>query len=175
MAGKVTVRVEGLKELQRALKELPKATQGAVLRRTLDRAAEPMRAAAQARAPQDVGVLRASVDASPKLTKRQRRLAGKSAVRQADGSFRAAKSTGAEIHIGPGASGQQKAPPPTGIMQEFGTRNHAAQPWLRPAWDAHKQGALASIASELGTEIDNAAKRLATKKAKAARRAARGR
>lgn len=169
-----TVRIEGLKELQRALKELPKATQGAVLRRTLQGAADPMLAAAIANAPRDAGVLAESVDASPRLTARQRRLAGRSAVRQSDGSFRSAKSTGAELHIGPGATSGQRAPSPSGLMQEFGNRNHPAQPWLRPAWDAHRQGALASIETGLAGEIDKAARRLAAKQARAARRAARG-
>lgn len=162
------VRIEGLKELQQALKQLPKATQGAVLRRALMHAAEPMRAAAEANAPVDVGVLAQSVDASPKLTRRQRSKAGKSAVRQADGSYRSARSTGAELYIGPGAGARAKAPPPSGLMQEFGTRHHAAKPWLRPAWDAHRQGALDTIADELGVEIEKAARRLAAKQARAA-------
>lgn len=166
-----SVRVEGLKELQRALKELPKATQGAVLRRILLRAAEPMRSDAEAQAPEDIGVLKGSVEQSFRLTARQRRLAGKSAVRLQDGSFRAAKSTGAEVYVGPGARDRQKAPPPQGLLQEFGTRNHAAQPFLRPAWDAHRQQALETIATELGSEIEKSARRLAAKQARAQTRA----
>ena len=161
MARKTTVKVEGLKELRRALIELPKATQGAVLRRTLLKAAAPMAAKAAAMAPRDTGQLATEIDASPRLTARQRRLAGKGAVKQADGSFRSAKSTGAEVHMGPAATDGQAAPDPAGLMQEFGTRHNVAQPFMRPAWDAEKGRALETIRTELAAEIARAAQRAA--------------
>jgi hypothetical protein len=44
----------------------------------------------------------------------------------------------------------------------------AAQPFLRPAWDAERRGALDIIKKELGTEIIMAAKRIAKNKRKSA-------
>jgi hypothetical protein len=52
----ITFNVEGLKELQHALQELPKATGKNVLQRTLMKAAKPIEAAAQARVPVATGM-----------------------------------------------------------------------------------------------------------------------
>jgi HK97 gp10 family phage protein len=53
------------------------------------------------------------------------------------------------------------------IPQEFGTERMQANPFMRPAWDQEKDGALQIIRDELGNEIASAAARLAKKKAKA--------
>jgi HK97 gp10 family phage protein len=156
---KVTAKVEGMKELRAALLELGKATQTRVLKRTLEKAADPILSDAIANVPRDTNVTAESLEVSTKLTPRQRRLAGRAAKRQADGSFRSAKSKGVEVHIGPSAEAGRQAPAPAGLMQEFGTAQHPPQPWLRPAWDGNKGKALAIIGDELGKEIAKAARR----------------
>lgn len=146
---KVTVKIEGLKELDRALGQLPKSTAKATLRRVLKEAGEPIARAARSRAPIEEHHLVESIDVSTRLNPRQRSL-----HRQAGGrAFQ-------EMFVGTNN--------PAGTQQEFGNSRHGPQPFMRPAWDATKQQTLDYIANSLWGEIEKSAQRLA-------RRAARGR
>lgn len=138
------VKVEGFRELEASLSELPKATGKAVLRRVLKAAGEPIQSAAQANAPVLTGQLEISIVTGTKLTRRQARMA------------KLANKSTVEMHVG---TKNQAAVP-----QEFGTVNAPAQPFLRPAWDANKEGTLDTIKSNLGAEIEKAAARLAKKR-----------
>lgn len=142
------VKVEGLRELEAALAELPKATGKNVLRRVLIKAAQPIEADAAAAAPELTGRLRRDVSTGTRLNRRQAAMArrlGKSEV---------------EVHVG--------VNDPAGVQNEFGNAHQRPQPFLRPAWDANRQGALETISSDLGAEIAKSAARLARR---AARRA----
>ena len=146
--------VEGLRELDRALGELPNATGKNVLRRVLLKAGEPMAADMRGKAPDDPDTggndLRSSIGVGTKLSKRQ--------AQQHRKMFRDDKAS-AEVFVGAGSL-------PQAHLQEFGTVNHAPQPFARPAWDANKDAALETIATQLGAEIAKAAKRLAKKAAR---------
>lgn len=144
---KVTVKMEGLRELDFALGELPKTTGKATLRRVLKKAAEPLRRHAEQLAPRLSGALATSIVVGTKLTRRQARIARK-----------APKST-VEMFIGPNN--------PAAVPQEFGTHDQRAQPFMRPAWDAEQNGVLVEISTELGGEIEKSAARLAKKRARA--------
>jgi hypothetical protein len=52
------------------------------------------------------------------------------------------------------------------MFQEFGTFKDAAQPWAAPAWEETKDGALETIKTGLGNEIEKSAARLAKKAGK---------
>jgi HK97 gp10 family phage protein len=143
------VRVSGFRELEASLSELPKATGKNVLRRVLKAAGEPIRSAAEENAPVLTGQLEASIVTATRLTRRQARLAK-----------RANKST-VEMHVG---TKNQAAVP-----QEFGTIAQAAQPFMRPAWDGNKDQALEIIKSDLGSEIEKAAARLAKRRMRVGR------
>lgn len=145
------VKVDGLREVKAALRELPKATGKNVLRRVLIRRAEPVAERARQLAPVDTGQLRDSIVVSTKLGKRQRR--GHSKQDRDD----------VDVFVGPGPAGFY------GWMQEFGTARVAARPFMRPAWDAEKAGVLSGIADDLRKEIEKAAARLARKAARAAK------
>jgi HK97 gp10 family phage protein len=151
------VKVEGLRELQVALKELPKATGKNVLRRVLKTVAQPLAEAMRSMAPDDPGTqgddLRSGIAASPNLSPRQ-----KSANKKIFGD----EKTAAEIFVGPSAANFY------GFFQEFGTVHHAPQPFMRPAWDAGKGPLLDSIEDALWTEIAKTAARLAKRQAKRA-------
>lgn len=147
---RTVVKVEGLRELNRALAELPKSTGKAVLRRTLKNAAQPVADDAERMAPRDEGTLAASIGVSTKLTRRQRTQHRK--------MFKNDRAS-VEMFMGPGGLTQAWA-------QEFGTETNPPQPYLRPAWDAGKMGVLNAIKENLGSEIDKAAKRLARKAAR---------
>lgn len=144
--GGFSVKVEGLKDLERALQGLPAANAKAVLRRTLKEAGEPVATAARALVPKEHGYLSESIDVSTKLSRRQSKLHK--------------KESPVEMFIGPG-------PDPAGHLNEFGTGpGHQAQPFMRPAWDAHQAETLDIIANRTWLEIEKTAARLAKKAAR---------
>lgn len=147
MVGRVTVKVEGLKVLDKALGELGKSAGKAVLRRTAKKALQPFDKAWRAKAPHLTGALEESGGVGTKLTRRQaqanRKREGRSSI---------------EMFAGPND--------PAAIPQEFGTVDQQAQPFMRPAWDATKDETLNIVKNELGGEIEKTAKRQAARKAK---------
>jgi HK97 gp10 family phage protein len=149
MANK-TVTVEGLRELDAALGNLPKATGKNVLRRVLKKAGQPIAEEAEERAPVLTGALQISIGVGTKLTKRQSKLHRK--------MFKDDRAS-AEMFVGAGGLAQA-------TQAEFGNEHQAAEPYMRPAWDGNKDEALDIIATDLGDEIMKAARRLAKKAAR---------
>jgi HK97 gp10 family phage protein len=138
----VKVQVLGLKELDAALGQLSPAAGKGVLRRVGRAALEPMDAAWRRNAPSLYHELEQSGDVGSNLSRSQR----KSHDREST----------VEVFAGPGTN-------PQAITQEFGTRFHPAQPFMRPAWDETKFKALDIVKDQLGVEIDKAAQRAARK------------
>lgn len=145
MSGRV--KIEGLKELERSLMALGKVTAKNVARRVLMKAGKPIAEDAAQNAPDDTGKLIRSVAATTRNPKRNK------------------KASPIEVHVGPGRA-------PKAHLQEFGSRRHGPQPYLRPAWDSGKGPALDSIKGDLADEIAAGAKRQARKAARLARKAA---
>lgn len=141
------VKIEGLAELQTVLRELPDATAKNVVRRILRKRGEPIAEAARQRAPYDQGDLKDSIAVGTRLTKRQRRL------------HRKIDPSDIEVYIGPGSL-------PQAHLQEFGTQEIPAQPFMRPAWDRNRESVLHNLRVDLWNEIQKAAGRLARKRAK---------
>lgn len=141
----LTVHIEGLRELDQALSELPKATARNVLVRVLKKGAETVRDAWEPHVPVLTGHLKGSIVVGPKskLTPRQKRDA------KQDGKFFA------EYFVG--------TSDPAGQFNEFGTIHMAAQPSGRPAWDSTQTIVLGDIKSDLWAEIEKARARLARK------------
>jgi HK97 gp10 family phage protein len=142
---KQTIRVDGLKELDEALQELPKATARNVLLRTLKEQGEPIRADGERNAPKDKGGLKQSYTVGTKLSRRQKSQNKKESM--------------VEVYIGPG-------PAAKGVQTEFGNAHQAAQPHLRPAFDGNVQRVLAGIRDDLAAQIEKARERLARKAAR---------
>lgn len=150
------VRLEGFRELERALAELPKATGKNVLRRVGRGALEPMADVAAARAPVRTGKLAYSISVSEKATPR---------ATWNKGRFRALPSTGIVMAMGPGKF--------AGVLNyatfdEFGTVDTPAFAFMRAAWDGGAVKALDYIKDNLKIEIDKSAAKLARKRARAA-------
>ena len=144
---KTTVKIEGLRELDRALGQLPKAVAKSMGRQVLRDAAEPMARAARQLAPRDEYHLYESIDVSTRLNRRQRAMHRETAA-----------ETFSEMFVGTNN--------PAGVQQEFGNERHAAQPFMRPAWDAEKMPTLERISNSLWLRIEQAAARVARKAAK---------
>jgi hypothetical protein len=152
----VTFKMEGFSDLDRALSELPRATQKPTLRRALKKAAEPLAATARGLAPRDPespGNLAGSITVSTKLSRRQARMHRK--------MFKDDRAA-VEMFVGPG-------PDPAAWNQEFGNVNHGPQSFMRPAWDSEQRPMLERLKADLWTEIEKTAARAARKAARQAR------
>ena len=152
-----TVRLEGFKELEAELAKLERpAARKASARRSLKKAAEPMVGVAQGMAPRgETQTLAPSISIGTKLSKRQRGLHRK--------MFRDDRAA-VEMFVGAG-------PLSSAHTQEFGTRFHAPQPFLRPAWDQEQGPILKRLKAELWADISKA---VARAERRAARLAAKG-
>lgn len=150
------IKLEGFRELDAALTELTKAGGKGVLRRSLKKAAEPMAVIASGLAPVDSGKLQASVIVGAKLDGRQAKLHRR--------MFKDDRSS-IELFVGPsylrGGGGRH------GHLQEFGTINHAPQPFMRPAWDQDHKPMLDRLGKEMAIEVDKAVQRARRKALKA--------
>lgn len=145
----VSAKVEWLRGSDKALAEVgKKATQKNILVRTLKKAAKPIDDQASSLAPVDTGKLQISVITGLLLTRSQR-----------SSAYRAGKLGVAEVHVGTELS--------RGMFNEFGTYKMAAQPFMRPAWDANKGKAQEIIGTELWVEIRKSTERAARKAVKA--------
>jgi HK97 gp10 family phage protein len=147
MARREVFRIEGLKELDQALTELPKATARNVLLRTLKEQGQPIADAGEAYAPRDKGHLADSYTVGTKLSRRQKKLHK--------------KESHVEVFIGP-------TPHPKSVQTEFGNAHQAPHPHLRPAWDGNVMKVLNGIKNSLAEQIEKARARLARKAAREA-------
>lgn len=166
---KTTIKVEGLRELEEALQELPRATGGNVLKRAILKPAQAFADEASAIAPFKTGTLKKEIKpGTPRII-----TAGKAAFAaamrggasraEAGAAARAANSAAggqgrhAVVEVGP----TQKAF--YGVFQEFGTAHHKAQPFMRPTWDRMQNFLIDMVATTLKEEIDKAVARIARK------------
>lgn len=141
---KIRGELIGAKELEQALKQLPKSTAKGVLRRALSNAAKPTVDAAKSLVPRGkTGNLQASIEISTRLKASQKK---------------GGRPQGIEMFIG--------ATWPKGAhahLVEFGTVKTSARPFMRPAWDSTKEKVLDSIQAEIWKSLAKSARTLARK------------
>lgn len=179
---KIKFDTTGFDELENILvNELPKATAKSVLRRAAIKAMAPVEARAKQLVPKDTGALAASITTKVVKAKRQR------------GSVKYERSSGVAVRTGPTMGDYRPLKTPvayvskgvragkfrdyqigsaTGIygwFVEYGTKDTAPQPYMRPAIDGQSEKVIASVGKTLADEIKKARKRLARKAAKAAK------
>ncbi|MER5171591.1 HK97-gp10 family putative phage morphogenesis protein [Thioclava kandeliae] len=166
------LRVEGLRDLERNLKNIEKrGTQKAVLRRALKKAAEPMRKAAETNAPVDTGELEGSIKLGTKVVNEVGRSAYAATMKaggtksEAVGAMRAArraaKASGAtsfvELFMGPTKEAFHAK------FVEFGTRHMAPDPFMRPAFDAEAENTIHRLGPILMAEIEKSIRRISAR------------
>lgn len=139
---KTQLSVSGLKDLEKTLSELPKATARSVMIRVLRKEGQIVADTESLLAPKLTGELALSPSVGTKLTRRQRRSA--------------AKESDVEVYVGP-------TPHPKSVQTEFGNAHQKAEPHLRPAWDATWRTVLDGIKQSLADEIEKSRARLAKK------------
>lgn len=175
LGSKVTVKVEGLKELEEGLSELPKATGKNTIRRALTNAAQTMAQEATTLVPRRSGKLQESIQVGKvKFSSGSAGKAAFAAAMAAGATRKEAAQAAHEANIGSQediTSGLVVFGPTRfyGAFQEFGTIHNPPHPFMRPAWDAGKATAAQTIRDELKSEIEKAAARIARKALKAAK------
>lgn len=176
----VSISIEGLKEVDKAIGELMTATNSRTaknaIRRGLIKAGEPMAERMRQLAPVGSGALRDSIIVSAKLknpvgkaeyarvmaeggTKSQALAAKRDALRAAAGT-----GSTVEVFVGPSTRA------PHAHLLEFGTVHAPPQPYARPAFEETREAAVGTITDAVRTELEKAAARAARKAAKLARR-----
>lgn len=142
--------VYGVRETLEALREFPRATGRAALRRALVTAAQPVAVAARSYVPDDPKTgapdLKSSIEVTTQLTARHR----------------SEKRNEVEVYVGP-TRVEGRAVLNYASLVEYGTYFSPAQPYLRPAWDRTKGLVLTIFARELSAEFDKTAARLGRK------------
>lgn len=172
----VKIKMEGFKELDQALGQLPRATARNVLKRTLLKAGKPILDSAQNRAPVDTGKLKNSLFMVAKIKNRVGAAEFRAAMQAGLGreAASAAMRDARREAGGAGTSAYAVVETGEGVAYagpvEYGTNDTKPQPFMRPAWHANKMNAFEIIKAELKNEIDKAVARLAAKAAKLAGR-----
>lgn len=147
------VDVQGFQDLDRALAELPAALRRPLVLAALRKAALPMVLEARARA-------RRGKDPRRRGSQKQRRSGesltmGPGADSIAARAVRATLATEASISVAPGRRHFYMS------FVEFGTARQAPARFLTPAFEIHKERAVALVGEELWKSLAAAAKRLA--------------
>lgn len=133
------VKVEGLRDVERALLGMKTATAKGVVRRVLLSRAKMFADDMRPRVDVDKGALRDSIGVGTKLTRRQSKLNRK----------------GSPLEVYAGAGGLTQA-----ITEEFGTVNQTPDPAARPAWDATQRPMLNGLVDDFKAEIAKTAARV---------------
>lgn len=142
--GAMKLELEGFEELDNALSELSQSQGKAVVRRSLNALGQPIADDAAEMAPIDMDrdygehlyeTISVSTRLDPKAKKTQRRI---------DGVDRGAVM----MHVGPGPKAFHA------FLQEYGTAHHAPQPFMRPAWDKHRDTLIPRLKELLWENIE---------------------
>lgn len=163
MANKVTMKLEGLQQLQRNLMALPvELDKGKVLMRALHDGARIIAAEVKRLAPvlkdpgrnphRQAGAIRANITQHGSKTE----------------DFAVVirvRSRGYIFGNGKGADSHRRGNPNYWWLQEFGTSQAAAQPFMRPAFESQKFRAAQEIRNSLRRGIDFVVRRLSVRRA----------
>lgn len=147
---KISAKIEGLRELDQALSELSNDLAGKALYAALNYASTPMLKTAKARAaiakePHEMEYQGQIHQVKPGLLK--------SAIRRKRVKARYYQQ-GAAVMIYVGRGTKQKIYPRYWHFIEKGTSHAPATPFMRPAFDTHKDEAVERFKQKLGERID---------------------
>lgn len=138
-----TFKIEGFAELDRELGRLSKASGKAALRKAGINAMEPTARLARSYAPDDPRTIGA-LDLTESIVVSSRVKVGRARQRLPEGKYTT------NVYMGPTRKAYH------GIFQEFGTINHRAQPFMRPAWDQDRKNIVDRLRLELWDTISAA-------------------
>jgi HK97 gp10 family phage protein len=155
-----TIRVEGLAELGRRLRELPKAIAGkggGPLRYAIFQAAKVIKAQAIANAPEDTGRLKANIVTARMRKTPEGREGYYIEVRRKRRHY---ARTSANRRKGRVGKTYETRDAYYGMFIEFGTERNPARPFMRPAFDAKKEQAAYAFRDALKKGIEMAVRKM---------------
>lgn len=159
----ITVQITGLKELQKALEQLPKEIQGRPLRSAVSAAAKVIVDDVKTRVPVgETGNLKTAVyryrSRRNSATGRETFFVG---IRQGKAQYKDTAYNRRKGRVGKNYKTAGEAY--YWRFLEFGTAKMQAKPFLRPAFEANKSRAVEVMKDRLGKSIQTQAKKLAKK------------
>lgn len=152
----VTVEIEGLKELQAKLLELPQKVAKNALRSAVNAGASVIRKEAKQRAPQYTGKVSAG---HPPPGTLKRSVISKY-IRELSNNFQSTffvTVRKGKKYRGQGKKGDKSQDAYYAYFVEYGTSKMTAKPFLRPAFEAKKEEALQAMVSKLKERLDEEA------------------
>lgn len=159
----ISVKIDGLKELQKALEQLPKEIQGRPLRSAVSAAAKVVVDDVKSRVPVgETGNLKTAVyryrSRRNSATGRETFFVG---IRQGKAQYKDTAYNRRKGRVGKSYKTAGEAY--YWRFLEFGTAKMQARPFLRPAFEAQKSRAVEVMKERLGKAIQTQAKKLAKK------------
>jgi HK97 gp10 family phage protein len=159
----IGIKVDGLKELEKALMELPKEIQGRPLRSAVSGAAGLIAKRAKEKVPVgETGNLKSAIfryrSRRNSATGRETFFVG---IRQGKAQYKDTALNRRKGRVGKKYNTQGEAY--YWRFLEFGTAKMSKKPFLRPAFEENKQGAVDIMKERLRKAIDNQVKKLAKK------------
>lgn len=143
----IDVRIEGAKEIEAKLGKIESKVRRKLLRQAVRASAKPIRDEAARLAPRRTSEPpRGSSEHHPLGAELHRNIKIRAASRKS------------QRRLGMDAGVRVRAAP-QGILQEFGTVHHAADPFLRPAFDTQKATSIRVFRNFLGPKIEDEARR----------------
>lgn len=137
---KTKFTIVGLREVEKNMRNLRKATAKAALKRAATKGLEPFARAARRLAPKDEDYLSENIEVSEKTRGRPPRIGA------------------VQVYAGP-------TNPRAAMFQEFGTEDHAPQAYMRPAWDNEREKIVDETGFSIFEEIQGALDRVAKRSA----------
>lgn len=149
------VSVSGLREIEKQMENLSRAASKGAARRAAVQAMQPMADLAKSLAPDDP--VTGAPDLHRSIAVSSSSKPGRSIKRLFEGPMQV------NVFMGPTREGYPQA-----MFQEFGTIKHAAQPYMRPAWDQDKMAMLDRLKEALADQVTKAVARADRRAARAA-------
>lgn len=152
----ITVEIEGLKELQAALLELPRKTAKNALRSAVNAGAAVVRKEARQKAPVYTGAVSAGHPPPGTLKRSVIQKFIKEQSNDFQSTFYVTVRKGKKYR-GQGKKANLSQDAYYAYFVEYGTAKMAAQPFLRPAFEATKEQALQAMLTKLKERIEQEA------------------
>lgn len=149
------MKVQGLKELQKQLRQLAAETQPKLLKAAVRAAFKPVLASAKAKVPVDTGELQAGIALATAEDKKGGIVAAGLLISSNTTALKQARVAAAAF----GEAQYRGAPGRRWHLTELGTKHSKAQPFLRPALDENASAVVEGLKRALAQRIKRALKK----------------
>lgn len=159
MSGDVTIKVEGLREIEKALvEEFDKAFAVATMAQALRYSMKDVLVSVKARVPRRTGALYDAIDLTPVARATAKRASLADTLSEVGIRIKKVKAG----RVGTGDGGKLN-PRSYWHLVEFGTSHSSAKSYLRAGWDEQEGGLAEKSAKFMRLHIERARKRIAAK------------